>query len=83
MGQTQSRRVKYASSFFCSFRVMFNTQEIAVSEFRHFKEVLDGEGVKAALAWAEDRLHDIERAPVSAEEKRKRIGALRVIVDQY
>ncbi len=62
---------------------MLSTQEIAVSEFRNFKEILDVEGVNAALTWAQGRLQDIEREPVPADEKHRRISALRVIVDQY
>lgn len=62
---------------------MFSTEDIAVSEFRNFKKVLDIEGVNAALTWAEGRLRDIERESVPADEKDRRIRALRVIVERY
>lgn len=71
------------TSWLVWLKSMLNTQELAVSEFRHFKEILDQQGTTAALSWARGRLRMIESESVSAYEKDRRISALRVIVEQY
>lgn len=57
--------------------------ETMVSEFSVFLERLNAVGHAAAIAWANGRQRELEEYPYSPEEKRERLTAISVILQQF
>jgi hypothetical protein len=54
-----------------------------VSDFGPFLEHLNTDGHSCAMAWASSRRRQIEGKPLPNEERRERLAALDVILDQF